>query len=361
MKAWSLPLLPFAGIYSAAMALRNWTYAQGWKRSHHIGIPVVSIGNITVGGTGKTPMAEFLLTYLLGMGLRPAYLSRGYGRKTKGYIKVMPSTGDASSYGDEAFQVASKFPNVPVAVCEDRVVGAKELLQTHPIDILVLDDAFQHRRIHRDLDWVMMDATRPPSADWPFPAGRLREGLRGLRRADALILTKFSQPQAQATALADLKKRFPAQIAAAFDLQPLSVQPFFPDQEPQSHKLEGLAGKSVILFSGIGNPNHFVDTVIAAGAITVQTRTFSDHHRYTEADFDKILAAFESQKEIKGKLPPALILTTEKDYFRLKGMPWIQRFAHLPLAFLTVGMVPLAGWEQLALQLNKIIKEARHE
>lgn len=361
MKAWSIPLLPFAGLYGAVMALRNWAYDRGWKRSHAVGIPVVSIGNITVGGTGKTPMAEFLLGQLCAMGLKPAYLSRGYGRQTKGFLLVAAASGDAAMYGDEAFQVAHKFPQVPVAVCEDRVAGARQLIAAHRPDILVLDDAFQHRRIGRALDWVMIDASRMPTRDWPIPAGRLREALRGLRRAQTLVVAKAASPAAQAAATAALAARFPDVHIAAFALQPTCVQPFAQAADAPAQPINALDHMPVVLFSGIGNPGHFESTVQGTGASVCASLAFPDHHRYTEADLEKILAAFESQKEIKGKLPPALILTTEKDYFRLKGLPWMRRFAHLPLAYLAVGMVPVTGWEQMAVQLNTIIKDVRHD
>jgi tetraacyldisaccharide 4'-kinase len=357
MKLWSIPLLPFSLLYGAIMALRNLAYARGWKRSEAVGIPVISIGNITAGGTGKTPMAEFLLAKLLTMGHRPAYLSRGYGRQSTGYLYVSPSKGDAELYGDEAYQVASRFPQVAVAVCEDRVAGARKLIATHKPDILVLDDAFQHRRIRRNLDWVMVDATRTPVADWVLPAGRLREFLGGLRRADTLIMSKFKDSNACDQLSATLKARFPRQAVAAFALRPQGIHAFSMAAAVAYPSLAALRGQSVIAFSGIGNNQHFLDTLTEAGITVATALGFPDHYRYQEADLDKILAAFESQKEIKGKLPPVLILTTEKDYFRLKAMPWMQRFAHLPLAYLAVAMEPVLGWEEMEDKIKKIINE----
>jgi tetraacyldisaccharide 4'-kinase len=355
--------LPFSFLYGVVMTVRNWAYDRGWKRSYAVGVPVISVGNITVGGTGKTPMAEFLLASLCAMGYSPAYLSRGYGRQTKGYLHVNPAEGGAERYGDEPFQVATRFPQVPVAVCEDRVAGAQRLIAEHRVNVLVLDDAFQHRRIRRDLDLVMIDTTRMPTRDRPFPAGRMRERLRGLRRARVLVLSKWANAGVLAAAQQDISTRFPEQLLAAFEMQPTGLTPFFPAGGPMRAadmpaltSLEDLRGLEAMAFSGIGNNAHFRNTLDALGVQVSEHLHFPDHHRYSEVDLDKILVAFEAQKEIKGKLRPALILTTEKDFFRLKAMPWIGRFAHLPMAYLTVGMVPRLGWDELSLEIKKIIK-----
>ncbi len=365
MKFWSIPLLPFAWLYGAVLAVRNVAYDRGWMGSEWAdpvlqdkGLPVISIGNITAGGTGKTPMAEFLLAKLVAMGYRPAYLSRGYGRQTKGFRMVRPAEGGAAQFGDEAFQVANRFPSLPVAVCEDRITGARTLLATERPDVLVLDDAFQHRRIRRNLDWVMVDATRMPTDDAPIPAGRLREFLGGLRRADTLILTKYKDVTTLDRHAATLRRRFPAQALAALELRPQGLHPFFASADLTLPDLDNLQGQQAVVFSGIGNNAHFAQTLSTLGITALQTFTFPDHYAYREADIEKILADYESLKEIKGKLRPVLILTTEKDYFRLKGMPWMQRFEQLPWSYLAVGMEPIWGWEEMELKLKKIIKNS---
>jgi tetraacyldisaccharide 4'-kinase len=337
------------------MRLRNWTYSRGWKKSHGIGIPVISVGNITVGGTGKTPVAEFLLGKLLAMGYRPAYLSRGYGRSTQGFYPVKPHEGGSAVFGDEAVQVATRYPQVPVAVCEDRVEGARQLKACHPVDVLVLDDAFQHRRIHRDLDLVVVDVSRKPWEDLPFPAGRLREPLAGLRRADAFVLTKFTEPAEAEAAKAELTRRFPGKPIVTMALQPLSIRPVFPQGHP-SKTPEDLHVLPILAFAGLGNNAFFQSTLESLGAQVSAFVPFPDHHPYRPADMEKIFQAFEAAKKIKGKLAPALILTTEKDYFRLKESTWMEKYTHLPLYFMEVGMVPLEGWEQLAQKLKDITR-----
>jgi tetraacyldisaccharide 4'-kinase len=356
VKFLAILLLPFAGMYAAVMRLRNWAYDRGWKRSHGVGVPVISVGNITVGGTGKTPMAEFLLGKLLEMGYRPAYLSRGYGRSTKGYFHVTPGAGGPSTFGDEALQVATRFPQVPVAVCGDRVEGARRLLAAHQPDVLVLDDAFQHRRIHRDLDLVMVDVSRKPWEDRVLPMGRLREPLAGLQRADVFVFTKFVNPIKGKAAVGELRTLFPGKALATMTLKPRSIHPIFPQGLP-SPGLSALKGMPVVAFSGLGNNAFFRETLESMGAQIIAFVPFPDHHPYGPADLEKIFQAFEAQKEIKGKLAPALILTTEKDYFRLKEMAWMEKYTHLPIHYMEVGMVPmddLAGWEQLEQKLKNI-------
>jgi tetraacyldisaccharide 4'-kinase len=359
MKAGQFLMLPFSWIYGGILTLRNIAYDRGWKTSHSVGIPVISIGNITVGGTGKTPMAEFLLAKLLDMGLQPGYLSRGYGRKTKGFALVETVDGSAERYGDEAFQVANKFPEVPVAVCEDRVAGAEKLLSIRPIDILVLDDAFQHRRIRRDLDLVMVDVSRLPTRDFLLPAGRLREPLRGLRRADALLLTKFADQAAADAAIDSLHSRFQSAAIAKVNMVSRGLRPFFPRQRP-SIPLSELKGVSVCAFSGLGNNQHFRQTLLDLGIELQAFTAFPDHHCYSLAELEKLLKGFEAQTEIKGKLAPALILTSEKDYFRIISMPWIKSRAHLPLYLLEVGMSPSEGWERVEQKIKNITPKIQH-
>lgn len=355
MKIWSYLLLPFAWAYGGVIALRNFAYDRNWKASHAVKIPVISIGNITAGGTGKTPMAEFLLEKLSEMGHRPAYLSRGYGRKTKGFELVMPANGTAATYGDEALQVASHFPNFPVVVCEDRVVGATRLMKEFSPSILVLDDAFQHRRIQRDIDLVMIDCTRPPHEDFLIPAGRLREGQKGLKRAHVLTFSKYKDAAQLQSAQNAMRQRWPDLPQMVMDLQPKSLHQFRGAHNPLS--LDSLKGQTVIAFSGIGNNHHFQSMLENLGLNVAQFFHFPDHFSYTQADIKKILATFEGLKENKGKLRPALILTTEKDYFRLNNLPWMAEFSDYPLAFIRVGMHSKQGWEQLEQKIKEITRE----
>ena len=348
-------LLPFSWAYGLLLAARNFAYDQNWKKSEAVAIPVISIGNITAGGTGKTPMAEFLLEKLQAMGHHPAYLSRGYGRKTTGFHLVKPFEGDALTYGDEAFQVANRFPNLPVAVCEDRIIGATRLIKEFSPSILVLDDAFQHRKIRRNLDLVMIDCTRPPHKDFLLPAGRLRESRKGLQRADWLVFSKFKDEHQLQESQVGLAKKWPNLPQIVMELKPTAFHSF---QNPaEKRELTELKGMPIVAFSGIGNNAHFQAMLLELGADIRQFFHFPDHFSYTQADIEKILQAFEAEKEIKGKLPPALILTTEKDYFRLKQLPWMSKLGTASMAFVRVEMDVKQGWTQLENEIKKIARE----
>lgn len=284
-------------------------------------------------------MAEFLLGKLESMGYTPAYLSRGYGRATKGFYLVDPTQGGAAMFGDEAFQVASRFPQLRVAVCENRVEGVEKLLALpgEAIDIVVLDDAFQHRRIHRDLDLVLIDANRPPWSDLVLPAGNLREFRRGLRRADMLLFTKFTDPALPKR----LAEKAPAGMpTGAFRLEQQEPRPFFATALPDEPR-------TVIAFSGLGNNAFFFQQLKAAYPGLSHTFPFPDHHDYSPSDLVKILEPIKAEMENSSNLGSALILTSEKDYFRLKGKEWLEQFRDFPIFHVPVRMVPEWGDGQL--------------
>lgn len=339
-------------LYGAGIALRNIAYNKGWKKNYPMPVPVISVGNITVGGTGKTPLAEFLLEKLQAMGRNPAYLSRGYGRSTKGYLRVNPADAEGLRYGDEALQVARRFPELPVVVCEDRVAGVRRLLAETNADVVVLDDAFQHRRIARDLDIVMVDASRPPWKDALLPSGRLREPIRSLRRADAMLVSKLPTTGAQEV-LDEILDRFGKDLeVAAFDLEMLEVRHFFTDESMAPADLERYAGAA---FSGLGNNKYFFAGVNEVLGKCVATTPFRDHHAYTKSDIEKILGILPRIEENKPKFDGPVILTTEKDYVRLRSMPWFDDLKDQPLYYIKVAMVPRRGWEGIETRIEKIL------
>ncbi|MEL6134010.1 MAG: tetraacyldisaccharide 4'-kinase, partial [Bacteroidota bacterium] len=188
-----LMLLPFSWIYGSVLAIRRKLYEIGYLPSYRAPLPVISVGNISTGGTGKTPVAAYILSFLSERGIQAAYLSRGYGRKTKGFLAVDPTQGDSQTYGDEALQIAHQFPQLPVAVCEKRAEGIQQLLNKFTLQVIVLDDAFQHLAVQRDLNLIVIDAQRLPYKDFILPAGNLREPLSSLHKADFFIINKLSQ------------------------------------------------------------------------------------------------------------------------------------------------------------------------
>ncbi len=330
------------------MAIRGGLYRRGWKKSHEGPVAIVSVGNISTGGTGKTPMAEYLLRELQEQGYRPAYLSRGYGRDTRGYLRVLPAQGDGRRFGDEAFQVASKFPDVPVAVCESRVDGLQRLWDETQgaFDCLVLDDAFQHLRIQRDLDLVMIDANRPPWRDLVLPAGNLREFRRGLRRAQVLVLTKFQDEQE----VRGWRERLePEWDTAAFQLVQESPRPFFDHSFPETLT-------SLRAFAGLGNNAFFFRQLQTTFPQLTTTFSFPDHRSYTPADLRKIVGLNQVDTEKSSNLGAAVVLTSEKDYYRLKGMDWLGEFREVPLFYVPARLEAVWGKEMLLAHLSRIIQ-----
>lgn len=326
-----------SALYGAIVRWRNRRYDQGRAPVYRAPVPVISVGNLSTGGTGKTPMTEELLHRLLGAGWhRPAYLSRGYGRATRGYRLVQPDQDSAREVGDEALQVAHRFAALPVAVCADRAEGIRRLVAEAGASCIVLDDAFQHRRVARDLDLVMVDANRLPTTDRLLPAGRLREPLSSLQRASLVVVNKVADP-------ADIP-RLAATLAApgralAF-CTPEAQTLHGPDGEKP---LDQLRGQTVVLFAGIGNPGFFARQMRALGAEVVAERFFRDHHRYRTAE----LARLASTAHAAG----AWLLTTEKDWYRLQAANWPPAF---PLYHVRIGLRWLVGEDKLAAALARL-------
>lgn len=323
-------LLPFSWAYAGVMWLRNLAYDRGWKTIWRApqGVEVVSIGNLTVGGTGKTPVAEWLLGQRKETRQLPqtAYLSRGYGRKTRGFLRVNPAEGGIETFGDEALQVARKFPEALVAVCEDRAEGIRQLLALRPdISLVLLDDAFQHRRVHRDRNYVVIDANRPPTADFVFPAGRLREPLGGLARADVLIINKVFD-LAQARALAKKLSRWQKPV---WLFRTVPGPAAYPTGEKATLKMTD----KVFVFSGIGNNRFFLQQMQEAGYTVAGHRFFRDHYPYSQGD---IAALYELARTCGA----TALLTTEKDMCRLRDLKLV---GELPILMIPATLEPISA------------------
>ncbi|MEO0895161.1 MAG: tetraacyldisaccharide 4'-kinase [Bacteroidota bacterium] len=309
MRLLSLLLFPFSILYAFILFLRRKLYALGFLSSYDSSLPVISVGNLSTGGTGKTPFSEWLIRYLLALGKKPAYLSRGYGRETKGLLGVNPLKGDAAQFGDEALQVALKFPTIEVVVSENRKVGLQYLEQKGGIDVVILDDAFQHVKVKRDLDLVMVDAQRMPDEDFVLPMGSLREGRQSLKKADLIVLNKLAVGENPASKIKRL---------AAYNRHVLAIKPVF--QTAYHFSGEALpaidkAGVSLIAFAGLGNNRHFFQMLKENGWTLEESLSFRDHYSYSEKDIERLIS-LAGKKVGKREL---LIATTEKDYMRLKN------------------------------------------
>ena len=282
-------------------------------KQHEFNVPIISVGNLTVGGTGKTPHSEYLLS-ILKTNSNVAYLSRGYKRKTKGFVMAnMNSTID--DIGDEAVQIKQKFPEVPVAVCEKREIGIRKLLNDEKLDIdaIILDDAFQHRSVKANINILLIDYTRQIFKDHLLPYGRLRESTKAKYRANFIIYTKCP------TNMQPIDQRI---IKNKLDIRPYQNLFFttivYGEITPAEKGLtlfnDNMQKYSVLLVTGIANPDPLVDYLKSqVGEISHQK--FPDHYNYTANDLNKLVEQFQ-QIESKTKI----ILTTEKDLVRLKSV-----------------------------------------
>lgn len=291
------------GIFQAVIWLRRYLYESSILKTHNAGAYTVSVGNISTGGTGKTPVAMYLMEKYLKEGKKVAYLSRGYGRKTKGFLQVIPSKGNAFDFGEEALLVANHFPNCLVAVCENRVLGAKKMKEVIDFEVLILDDAFQHFSIYRDEDIVVIDAQKLPFEDKMLPSGRLREPISALQRADKVIVNKWVDKKE----IPLLKQKFAPYLGGhtkmAFCCPKLGNATHFFSKETKP-----LASLSAVAFAGIGNPDFFLQQLKDKGVKILDFFPFPDHHFYTAADIAQM------PKDCS-------LLTTEKDYCRMINTP----------------------------------------
>jgi len=302
-------LRPLGWGYHLLMRVRASLYASGLRRRHRLPAPCVSVGNLTFGGTGKTPFTAHLARTLRDMGHRPAILTRGYGRTSRGPLAAHPDASPLDA-GDEAVLLARALPDVPVLVGEKREQAAG--LAPDSVDVFLLDDGFQHLRVHRDLDLLLIDAGRPGDLK-PPPAGRLREPLDACRRADLLVLTKGSL-DALPPALA-LHWSGRPRIAAAFEWGRI----VFPDSE---HPPEALRGDPVVAFAGTAHPDAFFRQAEAAGLVLKAVHPLEDHARPSPEDVRRVRSDVE-------RTGARAVLCTEKD-----AVKWLPGWkGPVPLAY----------------------------
>ena len=283
--------------YGTITALRNHAFDVGWKSTTPVEVPVIAIGNLTTGGTGKTPVVAMVVNLLRDQGLRPGIVSRGY-------------RADATGANDEKRVLEYLCPEVPHVQQADRIQAAEQLIRDHGVGVVVLDDAFQHRRIHRDLNIVLIDATVPFGYGHQLPAGLLRESLRGLCRADVVLITRADHVSS------DRLREIEATICRYNpDLgQRIHRVTFQPTellaQDRSRHELAGVEQQAAMLLSAIGNPDAFQATCESFDADIVASRFFPDHHHYTTEDLNQV----QQQAERKGA---TVILTTLKDLVKI--------------------------------------------
>ena len=301
---------PIAALYGAVVRLRGWGYSAGVLRTDRLRAPVISIGNLTMGGTGKTPTTIALGKRLLDSGQRVAVLSRGYkGEHSGGPLLVSDGQrihATAHEAGDEALVIARNLPRALVAVARKRAQAGVFLEEHFGVDIHLLDDGFQHMQLHRDLNLLVVDATNPFGGGLP-PRGRLREPLDAIRRADAVILSR-TQAGHDYDQLVEKIRRYKPGIPNLLTHQRLvSLRKLGEEEELP---LETLHGLEVAAFAGIGNPSQFLTTLRQAGIQVVHFSSFPDHHRYQALDYHRL--AHECEKRNVN-----VLITTEKDAEKL--------------------------------------------
>jgi tetraacyldisaccharide 4'-kinase len=308
-------LLPIAAMYGAAIRLRNARYDRIPRASHAAPIPLISVGNLTTGGTGKTPFVILLVQRLIALGRRPAVLTRGY-------------RGSAESPADEVLELRNALPQTPVIVDADRVRSAAAVARDGA-DCAVLDDGFQHRRLRRDLDIVLIDALDPWGGDALLPAGRLREPTASLQRAHLIVLTRANLPELDAVArlrehVRQLAPQAPI-LDAAVDIERIV------DAGGSSLSPDSLRPSRVVPVCAIGNPDAFAATVRSIAALVADGIRFRDHHRYRPADISRILDA-------AGRCRADAVVTTRKDWVKLRPLWPADAGRHPPLLRLDMRM-----------------------
>lgn len=287
------------------MGFRNMLFDNNIKSVTKVYSTIISVGNLSVGGTGKTPHVEFLLN-ALSTKFKTAALSRGYGRQSKGFVKVS-ADADVEDVGDEALNYAQKFDGkIEVAVCEKRLEGAQQLLKENPgIEVIVLDDAYQHRYLHRNCNILLTEYDKPFFKDCVLPAGRLREFRSGKNRADILIVTKSPNSLMEAQ-----KKQFILKLKIRSGVPIFFSSIDYGQLINLQTKAEIQVPKEILLVTGIGNPQPLIAHL--EGNSKVTHLKFGDHHDYTIKDIEKIHKLFDNFVSAE-----KIIVTTEKDAVRL--------------------------------------------
>lgn len=345
----SFLLRPAAALYGMVMSLRNYLYDRGAFKSWRSPIPVVSVGNITTGGTGKTPLVDWIVKFYEASGIPTAIVSRGYGRQTKGVQlvsdgkRILLGSRDA---GDETAMLAARNPGTIVVVAEERVEGVQFLMREFADrlpGVIVLDDAFQHRKIARDLDIVVVNAGAPQELDAMLPAGRLREPLRGLHRADLIILSKITDDAKAAPLLQKLRETGKPVLRS-------KIKPGKLVKVDGSENGATEPAVKVLAFAGIGAPEGFLHSLEKAGITVKATKFFRDHEPYTEAAIRSIIE--ESKRQ---ELVP---VTTEKDWFRIADNPqFTEMLAQAGCRYLTIAPEFLDGTEKIEKRLLAVLKQ----
>ena len=319
-------LFPFSLLYGLVVSIRNWCYDAGIVKSRKFKMPVISVGNLDVGGAGKSPMTEYLVRLLKDHN-KLATLSRGYGRKTKGFLTVATDS-TAEQVGDEPLQFKHKFPDITVVVCEKRVDAIKEL--THRFNLVLMDDAYQHRAVKPGLSILLFDYNRINEPHLLLPAGNLREPFSGRWRADIIVISKCPEQLNADEQQAVINKIDPLPYQSLFFTSII----YLPLQDLNGKKSDAVLNNNttVFLLTGIANSKPLVQYIKNKGSTLVH-HNYADHHRFSLKNISKLadeFAACTAQKKI--------IITTEKDAQRLLEHELLPLVQSLPVLVIPIGV-----------------------
>lgn len=330
-----LLLYPFALLYGLIVWLRNRLYDSGFSSSISFSIPIISVGNLSVGGTGKTPHVEYLIR-LLQYQFKVATMSRGYKRKTQGFL-IANETSTALSIGDEPMQYHMKYSDVVVSVSEERITGIPKLLQQVPdTDVILLDDAYQHRSVRPGVNILITDYAQPFYEDHILPYGRLRESRSAYRRADIIIVSKSPLHLSASTAQTIKNKIMPLPNQKVF----FSGISYAPPVDLLTQSLVHLFDKNVLLVCCIAKPQPLLQYV-TEHAKQVHLLSYADHHYFRENDLVEIKTAYDNW-QVANKI----LLTTEKDATRLLLHKETLISWNIQLVVLPIQISILLGQEQ---------------
>lgn len=320
-----LLLLPFSPMYGFIVFLRNKFYDWGIFKSTAFNLPVIGVGNLVLGGAGKTPVTEYLVQLLAHY--KVAILSRGYGRKTTGFI-LADARATAQTIGDEPLQYFKKFAHVTVAVCEDRVKGIEALKQNH--DVILLDDAYQHRRVRAGFNILLFEFDKLTKWQFLLPAGNLREPFAGYKRANAILVTKSPALLNKIDQLA-ANRKFDLNVGQRLSFSSLNYGALISLFNPELKA--DFAGYEVFMLTGIANPQPMF-AYLSQLAATIHQFDYPDHHTFTLQDLKKLQIAFEENTSDK-----KIIITTEKDTQRLLTDDFKDLLLNLPIFYLPITVV----------------------
>lgn len=323
-------LTPLTPVYALIISLRNLFFDKSVFNSKKVNAKVVSVGNLTIGGSGKTPFVIYLTNLLKISGLKPSVLSRGYGRNTKGYLLVSKSgepITDVQSCGDEIYHTVIEC-KIPAAVCENRIEGAERLLKDAETDIIVLDDGFQHRWIDRNLDIVLFDQKflldKSVFNQSLLPLGIMREGFNSLRRADAIIINRKFSKETNNSLIEELNRYQKPVFTAHY-----KAISFVDMTRKTEYSLEEFNGQESLVISGIANPTSFLSILNDVGVNTQNKIIFRDHKNYTQKEVQRIRKEFYQTNSHS-------VVTTEKDAVKL--LQFSKEFDDIDIFYLKIAL-----------------------